>query len=74
MLVIVFDESADIDFQHGGGHVAMVVAGSPVKSGFQFGTLMQHENLLRFVCDRLTLVTCPGAGASAANAMNEFLR
>ena len=74
VLVVVFDESTDSDTAHGGGHIATIVAGSPVKNGFQSTTLMQHENLLRFVCDRLTLGTCPGAGASAASAMNDFLR
>lgn len=73
VLVVVFDESAETDTQHGGGHVAMVIAGSPLKNGFQSGTLMQHETLLRFACDRLQLMTCPGAGASTASAMNEFL-
>jgi phosphatidylinositol-3-phosphatase len=74
ILVITFDESADSDTEHGGGHVAAIVAGNPVQKGIQSGTLMQHENLLRFVCDRLQLGTCPGAGAGAASAMDAFLR
>ena len=74
VLVVTFDESAGTDTAHGGGHVTTIVAGAPVKSGFQSGTVMQHENLLRFVCDQLALGTCPGAGATAANAMNDFLR
>jgi len=74
VLVVTFDESADTDTQNGGGHIATIVAGTPVNSGFQSATLMQHQNLLRFVCDRLGLGTCPGEGASAASAMNAFLR
>jgi hypothetical protein len=74
VLIVVFDESASTDFQNGGGHVAMVAAGNPVKNGVQSGTLMQHQNLLRFVCDRLQLGTCPGVGAIAASTINEFLR
>ncbi len=73
-LVIVFDESAFTDTQNGGGHVAAIVAGPAVKAGMQDGAFLQHESLLRLVCDRLSLKTCPGAGASASTAMSDFLQ
>jgi phosphatidylinositol-3-phosphatase len=74
ILVVVFDESVLTDFQNGGGHVALIVAGGPVKNGFQSAQFMQHQNLLRFICDRLSLTGCPGVGALAAPVLNDFLK
>ena len=73
-VVVVFDESAMSDTQNGGGHVTAIVAGPAVKAGAQEGTGLNHQALLRFVCDRLSLKTCPGAGASASTAMENFLQ
>ncbi len=73
VVVVVFDESATTDTQNGGGHVVAIVAGGAAQRGFQSSTLHQHQNLLRFVCDRLNLGTCPGAGAGAGS-MSEFIQ
>ncbi len=72
-VVIVFDESALTDLENGGGHVAAILAGGAVKTGFQSSSFHQHQNLLRFICDRLSLGTCPGIGA-AAGSMSEFIQ
>lgn len=73
IVVVVFDESAMTDLNHGGGHVAAILAGGAAKTGFQSSSFHQHQNLLRLVCDRLGLRTCPGAGA-ISGSMSEFLR
>lgn len=73
VVVVVFDESVLTDLSNGGGHIAAIVAGGAVKSGFQSGAFHQHQNLLRFVCDRLSLGTCPGVGG-VAGSMSEFLK
>ena len=72
-VVIVFDESTLTDLENGGGHVAAILAGGAVKTGFQSSSFHQHQNLLRFICDRLSLGTCPGIGA-AAGSMSEFIK
>jgi phosphatidylinositol-3-phosphatase len=73
VVVVVFDESVLTDLNNGGGHVAAILAGGAVKTAFQSGSFHQHQNLLRFVCDRLSLGACPGIGA-AAGSMSEFLK
>ena len=73
ILVVAFDESVDTDSANGGGHIAMIFAGPLVKSGFNSGTFFQHQNLLGFICDELTLSSCPGQGAAAAG-MQEALK
>ncbi len=73
VVVVVFDESATSDTQNGGGHVVAIVAGGAAQRGFQSSTFHQHQNLLRLVCDRLSLGTCPGAGAGAGG-MSEFIQ
>src|SRR5690348_6427636 len=47
LLIIVFDESANGDNQHGGGHVAAIVIGPKVKAGMKSTTLYQHQNTLK---------------------------
>ena len=61
LLLIVFDEAADTDTTHGGGHVAMVAVGPSVKHG-QSAVLYQHENLLK------TITTYLGIDGNLANA------
>ena len=72
VVVVVFDEGAFTDLSNGGGHIAVMLGGGAVKTGFQSGSFHQHQNLLRFVCDRLSLGTCPGVGA-VSGSMSEFL-
>ena len=74
VVVIVFDESDLTDITHGGGHVAAIVAGGAAKNGgFQSDSFHQHQNLLRLVCDRLSLGACPGVGA-ISGSMSEFIK
>jgi acid phosphatase len=71
ILIIVFDESAGSDTQHGGGHVAAVVIGPKVKTGSKSTTLYQHQNMLKTVMKALGLSSFPGA-ASGATGMTDF--
>jgi acid phosphatase len=73
LLIVVFDESVDTDSAHGGGQVAMVVAGPLVKKGFQTATFYQHENMLKFIATYLGINTNIGA-AGGASAMSEVLQ
>lgn len=73
VLIIVFDEGDQTDIEHIGGHVAMVIAGGPVKTGYQSTTFYQHQNTLRFTLDALGVGDAPGA-AAIATGMNEFLK
>jgi phosphatidylinositol-3-phosphatase len=71
LLVLTWDESLDTDFTNGGGHVATVLVGPHVKSGFRSLTLYQHQSLLRLVLDALKISDLPGA-AAGASPMGEF--
>jgi len=73
LLIIVFDESVLTDLQHIGGHVAWVVIGPQVKSGYQSSTFFQHESTLRLVLSTLGVTGFPGASASAPD-MGEFFK
>jgi acid phosphatase len=73
LLIILFDESVLSDLSHGGGHVAMVVIGPQVKSGFQSATLFQHQSTLRLVLSTLGVTSFPGAAKSTPD-MGEFLK
>ncbi len=73
VVVVVFDEGAFTDLSNVGGHVAAMLAGGAVKTAFESASFHQHQNLLRFVCDRLSLGACPGVGA-IAGSMSEFLK
>jgi phosphatidylinositol-3-phosphatase len=69
LLIITWDESDKSDDVHGGGHIVWVVVGPPVKKRYKSSTLYQHENCLKFMCDRLR-ISCP----VNATGMNEFLK
>jgi phosphatidylinositol-3-phosphatase len=73
LLIIVFDEAEDSDSNHGGGRVAMVVAGPSAKTGFTSSTLYQHENLLKTITTYMGIDGNIGA-AGTANPMSEFLK
>jgi len=73
VFIIVFDESLDADVVNGGGHVAMVMAGSHVKTGFKSTTLYQHQSTLRLVMDLLRVTDHPGNSATAPT-MGEFFQ
>src|SRR5258708_12583458 len=57
ILIVVFDESADTDTAHGGGHVAMVVAGPRGNKAFHTSNFLQHANLLNTIAPYLSLAT-----------------
>lgn len=73
LLLILFDEAETADSTHGGGHVAMVLAGPGAKQGFQSSTLYQHQNLLKTITTYLGVDGNIGSAASAS-AMSEFLK
>lgn len=74
LLIVNFDEAADSDAQHGGGHVAVVFWGPMARMGYQqtSSTIYQHQSLLRTMMEILGLKDPPGA-AAAAPSMQEFL-
>ena len=73
LLIIVFDESDLSDFNHGGGHVAMVLLSPKAKVGFQWTTFYQHESTLRTTLEALGIASLPGAAAGATD-MGEFFK
>ncbi len=74
LLIITFDEGDFSDSAKGGGHIATVFAGDAVKRRFRLNAFVQHEHLLRFVCDALVLRTCPGSASTASNALQAILQ
>ncbi len=73
LLLIVFDEGFLFDIQNGGGHVAAVLVGGRVKSGYRSTTFYQHESALRLSLEALGVSSLPGAAAGAPS-MSEFLQ
>ena len=73
LLVIVFDESFDIDLANGGGHVAMLVIGPRVKNGYKSTTFYQHQSTLRLLIEATGAGGFPGASAFAPD-MGEFFK
>ncbi len=71
VLIVVFDEGQLSDVSGGGGHVAMVMAGTGVKTRFQSTAQHEHAGLLRFTLRILGVQSLPGAAAAAAD-MGEF--
>jgi len=73
VLIVDFDESVDTDVAYGGGHVAALFWGPPVKVGYQQKStfLYQHGSMLRTVMSLLNLPDPPGSAAGAAG-MGEF--
>src|SRR5437868_10491531 len=73
VFIIVFDEAVDTDATNGGGHIAMVMAGSHVKVSFKSTTFYQHQSTLRLVLDLLRVTDHPGNSATAPT-MQEFFQ
>jgi acid phosphatase len=71
LLIIVFDEAADSDTAHGGGHIAVVAVGPKVKGGYKTSTFYQHQNTLKTVLQALGVKTAPGL-ANTTSSMNMF--
>ena len=72
LLIITWDEGNSTDTAHGGGHVATVVIGPKVKSGFKSTTFYQHQSLLRTVMSALGANTLSPAAATNAALMSDF--
>jgi len=73
LLVIVFDESAD-DITNGGGHVAAILLGTHVRSGYVGNTTSyDHRSLLSLTMKALGVPSIPN-GADAAPQMTEFFQ
>lgn len=72
VVIITFDESAT-DATNGGGHIPVIVAGGPIKSGYQSTTTYQFQSLLRFSLSSLGPNNFPGLSSVAVD-MNEFLK
>jgi phospholipase C len=73
LLVILFDESFDIDIANGGGHVPMLVISSRAKSGYQSTTFFQHQSTLRMLIEATGAKGFPGASGAAPD-MGEFFQ
>lgn len=73
LLLIVFDESFDIDTANGGGHVPLLVISPRAKPGYQSTTLFQHQSTLRLLIEATAAKGFPGASSSAPD-MGEFFQ
>jgi len=71
VLIIVFDEAAESDTSHGGGRIAVVMAGPHVKRGYRSTAFYQHQSLLKTVLEMVGASSFPGAAASA-HAMTDM--
>jgi hypothetical protein len=67
LLIVIFDESKESDTAHGGGHVAIVIAGPKVKRGYKLTSFYQHQSALKTVLKALGISSYPGASSSAAS-------
>ncbi len=76
ILVVDFDEAADSDTTHGGGHVALVLWGPNVRVGYRqtSTTIYQHESMLRAEIEALGLANPPGAAATAPSMAEFFVQ
>lgn len=72
VLVITFDESAS-DNTNGGGKVATILVGAHVRQQFRSATTYQHQSLLQFALQALSVGTLPGTSANAPS-MAEFFQ
>jgi len=72
LLVIWYDEAQESDTRNGGGHIAVVFAGSGAKKAYRSSTFYRHDQLLRTIGQLLGMKTFPGASATAY-AMTDML-
>lgn len=71
LLIITFDEGAQSDLDHLGGHVATLIISSSAKQGFQSKTVYQHQSVLRLILAGSGVSTFPGLAGTAPD-MTEF--
>ncbi len=76
LLIVDFDEAATSDATNGGGHVAPVLWGPNVKSGYMqmSSTVYQHESVLRTMMEALGVSPLPGAAATAPSMAEFFVQ
>lgn len=72
LMIIAWDESWDNDSRNGGGHIPIILVGPNVKPGYEGDTFMQHEALLRLICETLEVPNQLGAAVTAPS-MSDFL-
>ena len=73
LLIIVFDESFDIDVANGGGHVPLLVISPRAKPGYRSTTFFQHQSTLRMLIEATGAKAFPGASGAAPD-MAEFFQ
>jgi acid phosphatase len=73
LLIITFDEGAQSDLSHLGGHVATLIISSKAKKNYTSQTFYQHQSLLRLTLAASGINTFPGAAAIAPD-MTEFFQ
>ncbi len=71
LLIITFDEGAQLDIDHLGGHVATLIISSAAKPGFQSKSVCQHQSTLRLTLAGSGVTTFPGLSGVAPD-MTEF--
>jgi acid phosphatase len=71
LLIITFDEGAQTDVDHIGGHVATLIISPQAKKGFQSKNVYQHQSTLRLMLSGLGVRSFPGMSAVAPD-MTEF--
>ena len=71
VLIYTWDESDVNDMANGGGHIATILIGPKVRSGFQSTSTYQHQSGLKLTMQLLGITDFPGAAASAPD-MSEF--
>lgn len=71
LLIYTWDEGDINDLANGGGHVATILVGPKVRSGFQSTTMYQHQSTLKLTMQVLGISDFPGASAAAPD-MSEF--
>ena len=71
VLIYTWDESDISDTANGGGHVATILIGAKVRTGYQSKTMYQHESTLKLTMQLLGVTDYPGA-AGGATDMGEF--
>jgi phospholipase C len=71
LLVIVFDEGAQIDITHGGGQVPMILISPKAKAAYQSNSIFEHASTLRLLVEATGAAALPG-GSALAPDMNSF--
>jgi acid phosphatase len=71
VLIYTWDESVLMDTANGGGHIATILVGPKVRTGYQSTTMYQHQSTLKLTMQLLGIKDYPGAAATAPD-MSEF--